>query len=64
MSQKTFKDQYRKLYEIKNWVADKLAEESDKSVRDALFGAGSGIGLSLLYLEEVEYRTDGAYNND
>jgi hypothetical protein len=63
MSQKqTLIDHYRKLHEVKSWLADKLSEESDRKIRDALFGARDSIGLALLYLEEVEYRTDGAYN--
>jgi hypothetical protein len=57
-------DQYKKLHEIRIWLADKLAQESDREVRDALFGARDSIGLALLYLEEVEYKTDGAYNNE
>jgi hypothetical protein len=57
-------DQYRKLQEIKTWLADKLFEESDRETRDALFFARDSIGLALLYFEEIEYRTEGAYNRN
>jgi len=50
-------DQYRKLYEIKEWTGDKLYQEDDRQVRDALFAAKQAIGLAMLKLEKVEYLT-------
>lgn len=50
-------DQYRKLYEAKEWVGDKLRQENDRQVRDALFAAMQAIGLAMLKLEKVEYLT-------
>ena len=51
------KDQYRKLYEAKEWAGDKLRQEDDRQVRDALFAAMQAIGLAMLKLEKVEYLT-------
>jgi hypothetical protein len=50
-------DQYRKLYEAKEWTGDKLRQEDDRQVRDALFAAMQAIGLAMLKLEKVEYLT-------
>jgi len=50
-------DQYRKLYEAKEWAGDKLRQEDDRQVRDALFAAIQAIGLAMLKLEKVEYLT-------
>jgi len=50
-------DQYRKLYEAKEWAGDKLRQEDDRQVRDALFAAMQAIGLAMLKLEKVEYLT-------
>ena len=40
-------DQYRKLYEIREWANDKLRNEDDRQVRDALFEAMQAIGLAM-----------------
>lgn len=65
MTQKlNLREHYRNLYEARNYLADKLCEESDRGVRNALFTARFAIGLALLYLEKIEYRTDGAYNRE
>jgi hypothetical protein len=50
-------DQYRKLYEAKEWAGDKLRQEDDRQVRDALFAAMQAIGLGMLKLEKVAYLT-------
>ena len=65
MSQKAnLQDYYRRLHETRSWLADKLCQESDREVRDALFGARDSIGIALLFFEEVEYKTDGAYSRE
>jgi hypothetical protein len=50
-------DQYTKLYEAKEWMGNKLRQEDDRQVRDALFAAMQAIGLAMLKLEKVEYLT-------
>jgi hypothetical protein len=63
MTQKqTLREHYGNLYEARSYLVDKLCEECDLGTRNALFAARFTIGLALLYLEKVEYRTDGAYN--
>ncbi|MEG4964564.1 hypothetical protein [Microcoleus sp. K4-C2] len=66
MSRKeTLSEQRRKLYTTREWIVDKVfREEGDKLTRDALFKSQKAIGYALLMLEEVEYRTDGAYDRD
>lgn len=53
-------NQYAKLHEIKTWITNRLCEENDRQVRDALFAASQAIGLAMLNLEEVEYNTKQA----
>jgi len=50
-------DQYRKLYEVKEWTGDKLRQEDDREVPNALFAAMQAIGLAMLKLEKVGYLT-------
>lgn len=50
-------DQYRNLYEAKEWAVNKLRQEDDRQVRDALFAAMQAIGLAMLKLEKVGYLT-------
>jgi hypothetical protein len=50
-------DCYRNLYEAKEWAGNKLRQEDDRQVRDALFAAMQAIGLAMLKLEKVEYLT-------
>ena len=57
-------DQWVKLREIKGWISDKLCQEDDRQVRDALFAASQAIGLAMLNLKSVEYETNGAYNQE
>lgn len=57
-------DQWAKLHEIKSWILDKLREEDDRQVRDALLVASQAIGLAMLNLESVEYETNGAYSQE
>jgi hypothetical protein len=65
MSQKeNLRDHFVSLHKAKNYLAEKLGEESDRLTRDALFGAKDSIGLAILFLEQVEYRTDGAYSQE
>lgn len=59
----TLREQWIKLSTVRNWVADRLPTENDKQTRNALFEAQKAIGFALLYLEEVELRTDGAYSS-
>ena len=57
-------DQYRKLYEVKEWAGDKLRKKDDRQVRDALFAAMQAIGLAMLDMEKVEYLTVDRPNFD
>jgi hypothetical protein len=48
MSQKqNLRDQYRKLYEAREWLAEKLCEEDDRMVRHALFEAKNARSIKL-----------------
>lgn len=57
-------DQWVKLREIKGWIAEKLYQEADRQVRDALFASSQAVGLAMLSLEKVEYETNRDYNQE
>jgi hypothetical protein len=58
------REHYGNLYEAREYLAEKLCEESDRKVRDLLVAARFVVGLALLYLEKIEYGTDGAYSRE
>jgi len=60
----TLRQQWIALNKVREWIVDLLRKESDSRTRDALFEAQKAIGLAQLYLEEVEYRTNGAYSSN
>ena len=51
------------LSHIRAWITDQLPAETDREVRDCLFGAREAIGFAMLHLERVEYRTGGNYSD-
>jgi hypothetical protein len=57
MSKTTLEEQSNNLASIRAWIAKALRDAPNKETQDALFNAQQAIGLSLLYLERVEYRT-------
>jgi hypothetical protein len=64
MEKPTLKQQWAKLNNVREWIGRQLLpNESDSRTRDALFEAQKAIGFAQLYLEEVEFRTSGAYSS-
>jgi hypothetical protein len=60
MEKPTLRQQWAALAKVREWITHQiLPDESDSRTRDALFEAQKAIGLALLYLEEVDYRSDG-----
>jgi hypothetical protein len=47
------------LYHIRAWITEQISAETDREVRDSLFEARQAIGVAMLHLERVEYRTSG-----
>lgn len=57
MSQQSLRQQFVKLTEVRDWIRLCLCQEGDKPTRDALFLVNLAIGVALLHLEKVSYRT-------
>jgi hypothetical protein len=54
---KTYEGQRRELANIRAWITDQIAGETDRETRDYLFEARQAIGFALLHLDRVDYRT-------
>jgi hypothetical protein len=51
------------LAKTRAWIANKLSQESNRKVRNSLFGAVQAIGFAILRLEQAEYLAGRDYSD-